>query len=491
MLKYFPRSLFVPLFLFLVGSLTADILVQGENASDPRTKEVDKIFTNWDKPDSPGCALGIIKDGRFIYKRGYGMANLEYGIPLTSQSVFRIGSTSKQFTAMCIVLLEEEGKLSVDDNLREYFPEMPDYAESITIRQLLHHTSGVRDYLTLMSLAGARDDDFYTDPEVVDMIARQKELNFAPGEEFLYSNSGYFLLAEIVKRVTGDSMRVYAEEKIFKPLGMTHTHFHDDHTKIVKNRASGYGRGKEEVFWINMTTLGMIGDGGIFTSIDDLLRWDLNFYDNKLGKADQELIDKMQTPGVLNSGENRGYAFGLGISEYRGLKMVSHGGSFVGFRADMIRFPEQKFSVIVLANLGNINPSRLAKKVADIYLADQFKPEKNKSDAAQTPKKKPDRKTGKKIPYETPDVQQLEEYLGNYFGEELDVTYRIFLKKDKLYLQHENPHRPYPGGILLQEQKDRYNVGRLILNFDRDDRNNVTSFTVNAGRVKNIRFVKK
>lgn len=491
MLKYFSRSLFVPLLLFLVVSLTADILVQGENASDPRTKEVDKIFASWDKLDSPGCSLGIIQEGRFIYERGYGMANLEYGIPLTSQSVFRIGSTSKQFTAMCIVLLEEEGKISLDDNLREYFPEMPDYAESITIRQLLHHTSGVRDYLTLMSLKGARDDDFYTDPEVVDMIARQKELNFAPGDEFLYSNSGYFLLAEIVKRVTGDSMRVYAEDKIFKPLGMTHTHFHDDHTQIVKSRASGYGRKKGGDFWINMTTLGMIGDGGVFTSVDDLLLWDQNFYDNKLGKADKSLIDKMLTPGVLKSGEKLDYAFGLGISEYKGLKMVSHGGSFVGFRADMIRFPEQKFSVIVLANLGNINPSRLAKQVADIYLADQFKPEKKKPDAAKTSKKKPDSKMAKKIPGEILDAQQLEEYVADYYSEELDVTYLIFLKKDKLYLQHENPHRPYPGGILLQQQKDRYNVGRLILKFDRDDRNNVTSFTVNAGRVKNIRFVKK
>jgi len=238
------------------------------------------------------------------------MANLEYGIPLTSQSVFRIGSTSKQFTAMCIVLLEEEGKISLDDNLKKYFQEMPDYAESITIRQLLHHTSGVRDYLTLMSLAGARGDDFYTDPEVIDMIARQKELNFVPGDEFLYSNSGYFLLAEIIKRVTGDSMRAYAEDKIFKPLGMTHTHFHDDFTQIVKSRASGYGRKKGGDFWINMTTLGMIGDGGVFTSVDDLLLWDQNFYDNKLGKADKKLIDKVLTPGVLNSGEKLDYAFG-------------------------------------------------------------------------------------------------------------------------------------------------------------------------------------
>ena len=209
---------------------------------DELTDNVDKLFSEWDKSDSPGCALGVIKDGQLIYKRGYGMANLEHGIPITSRSVFRIGSTSKQFTAMCVVLLEEERKLSLDDDIRKHIPGMPDYGHSITIRHLLHHTSGIRDYLTLLSLAGERDDDFLVDGEVVDLIARQKELNFKTGDEYLYSNSGYFLLSVIVKRVTGKSMRVYAEENIFKPLRMMNTHFHDDHTMVVKNRAAGYLR---------------------------------------------------------------------------------------------------------------------------------------------------------------------------------------------------------------------------------------------------------
>ncbi len=491
MFKSCSKNRIVFLIVLVALILTTYGLIQGNNSPDPQTNEVDKIFAGWDKPDTPGCALGIIQDGRFIYKRGYGMANLEYGIPLASQSVFRIGSTSKQFTAMCILLLEEEGRLSVDDKLIKYLPEMPDYAKSITIRHLLHHTSGVRDYLTLMRLAGARGDDFYTDPEVVDLITRQKELNFAPGDEFLYSNSGYFLLAEIVKRVTGNSMAVYAEDNIFKPLGMTHTHFHNDHTQIVKNRASGYGREKDGNFWINMTTLGMIGDGGVFTSIDDLLQWDLNFYDNKLGKADQKRIDKMLTPGVLNSGKKLDYAFGLGISEYKGLKMVSHGGAFVGFRAEMIRFPEQKFSVIVLANLGNINPSRLARQVADIYLADRFKPLEKKPKAPKAPTRKSETKSDKKTPLETHEAEQLKAYTGDYTSEELGVMYRILFKEDKLVVQHENPHRLYPRGILVQTNKDSFSLGGLLLNFNRNNYSKVTSFTVNAGRVKNIRFEKK
>ncbi|MFC2160106.1 serine hydrolase domain-containing protein [Acidobacteriota bacterium] len=491
MRKSCSKRLFVLLIFFSAVILTANGFVLCEGLSDSRTKEVDKIFADWDKPDSPGCSLGIIQDGKFLYKRGYGMANLEYGIPLTSKSVFRIGSTSKQFTAMCIVLLEEEGKISIDDSLKKYFPDMPDYADSITLRHLLHHTSGVRDYLTLMSLTGAGNDDFYTDPEVVDMIVRQKELNFSPGDEFLYSNSGYFLLAEIVKRVTGDSMKVYAEDKIFKPLGMTHTHFHEDHTQIVKNRASGYGRDRDGTFWINMTTLGMIGDGGVFTTIDDLLLWDSNFYDNKLGNADQSLIEKMQIPGVLNNGEDRGYAFGLGIGEYKGLKLVSHGGAFVGFRADLIRFPEQKFSVIVLANLGNINPSRLARQVADIYLAEQFKPEKKSADVAETSQEKSEAESNKKIPLDKLNSEQLKAYAGDYYSEELDVTYRLFLKEGKLYLALENRHRSYPKLPFVPALKDQFTLGGLQLQFFRDEQDEVASFTINAGRVKNIRFVKK
>lgn len=183
--------------------------------------KADALFAEWDKPDSPGCALGVIQNGRFVHQRGYGMANLEHEVPISSRSVFRIGSTSKQFVAMSIALLVEQGKLSLDDDVRKYLPEMPEYERRINLRHLVHHTSGIRDYLTLMSLAGMRDDDFYTDDEAVEMVARQKELNFAPGDEYLYSNSGYYLLGVIVKRASGQSLRQFAEENILKPLGMT------------------------------------------------------------------------------------------------------------------------------------------------------------------------------------------------------------------------------------------------------------------------------
>lgn len=337
--------------------------------ADEKTDKVDKLFSKWDSTISPGAALAIIKDGKIIYKRGYGMANLEHNIPLTSTSVFRIGSTSKQFTASCIAILSLQGKISLDDDIRKYIRELPKHERPITIRHLIHHTSGIRDYLTLADIAGLPNDYFYTPEDTVELLSRQKGSNFPPGEEHLYSNSGYFLLGVIVERVSGKSLNDFAQTHIFKPLGMKNTHFHDDHTMIVKNRADGYSPLKKG-FRIDMTTLDHVGDGGVFTTVEDLFLWDQAFYSYKLGK---ELLELIQTPGMLNNGEKLEYAFGLDINEYKGLKRVSHSGGFAGFSAQMVRFPGQKFTVVCLANLGTISPSRLCRQIADIYLADKLK----------------------------------------------------------------------------------------------------------------------
>lgn len=385
-----------------------------------------------------------------------------------------------------MALLEEEGALFLDDSLRKFLPQMPEYAEKITIRHLIHHTSGLRDYLTLAEIAGIRDDDYFTDAEVVDLLARQKELNFRPGEEHLYSNSGYFLLSQIVKKASGKPLREYAEEKIFQPLGMTNTHFHDDHTRIVKNRASGYAPKKGGGFVISMTTLPMTGDGGVFTSVEDLFLWDQNFYDNRLGNSGQALIEKIQTPGVLNSGEKLDYAFGLVVGEYKGLTMVSHGGSFVGFRADMIRFPEQRFSVILLANLSTFDPSVMAIRIADVYLADLFK-EKSEN------KKKPEPEKTKfiKLSEVEPKPEELKAYVGKYYSEELDTAYFLRFKNGKIFMRHENPHKKYPRAALKPTFKDRFQIERWKFKFIRSENQNIIGFKVNAGRVRNILFKKQ
>ncbi|HZX09867.1 MAG TPA: serine hydrolase domain-containing protein [Acidobacteriota bacterium] len=382
-----------------------------------KTDWVDEIFAKWDSTSSPGAALAVIKDGQIIYERGYGMANLEHNIPITPTTVFRIGSTSKQFTATCIAILSLQGKISLDDDIRKYIPEMPRYEKTITIRNLVHHTSGIRDYCSLLSFAGYVSYlDHPTIEETIEIIASQKNLNFLPGEKYLYSNSGYFLLGIILKRVSGQTLNQFAQEHIFKPLGMKNTHFHSDLTRIVKNRADGYSPTKNG-FRINMSTFDQVGDGGLYTTVQDLYLWDQAFYNHKLGK---DLMDLVQTVGKLKNGKKLDYAFGLGISEYRGLKTVSHGGGWVGFRAGFTRFPEQEFSVVCLANMSSINPSSLCQKVADIYLSDHFteEPQEKKEEKIVAPVKLSE--------------EELKEKAGHYYDEQAGRWIIISAKEDKL-----------------------------------------------------------
>lgn len=322
-------------------------------------RQVDAVFAAFG-PATPGCALGVYRDGRIAYARGYGLANLEHRIPITPQTVFDIGSTSKQFTAASILLLAQDGKLSVDDALLKWIPELPAYAQSMTIRHLLHHTSGIRDYLTLMSLRGIDFDGITTDRDALDLITRQKEANFAPGSEHLYSNSGYFLLGEIVKRASGKPLPAFAQERIFGPLRMRNTHFHDDHTMIVPLRATGYSA-SSSAYAISMSGFEQTGDGAVMTTIEDLLLWDRNFYDAVVGGT--QLQRELHVRGVLTRGDTIAYARGLSLGEYRGLRTVRHGGSWAGYRADLLRFPEERTSFAVLCNLGNSTPSRLADRV--------------------------------------------------------------------------------------------------------------------------------
>jgi CubicO group peptidase (beta-lactamase class C family) len=379
-------------------------LLSVAQTTNPTTK-IDQLFAQWDKPDSPGCALALVKDGQTIYKRGYGIANLDYGIPISAKSVFNIGSISKQFTAMSIALLAKQGKISLDDDIRKYLPEMPQYQTPVTIRHLVYHTSGIREYSHLMQLTGIRFQDA-TDEEVFRIIARQKELNFNPGDEYLYSNSGYFLLAQIVKKASGKSLREFAQENMFKPLGMADTRFHEDTTEVIRNRATGYSARTDGAFSIETTRSDHVGDGGLLTTIDDLISWD---------KA--ELMRQFLTPGTLNSGEKTEYAFGMDVETYRGLNVVGHGGAYNGFNADMIRFPDQRFTVICLCNLSNIESGRLTRQVADIYLANEFKESRTKLPEAKV--------------IQVPE-KELAAVAGSYFNFATNNFRRLYVKNGKL-----------------------------------------------------------
>ena len=550
-------------FLLTVAAVSATIAQS--NTDDVRPEKVDALFAQWNKPDSPGCALAVIKDGQVLYKRGYGIANLDYAVPISSKTVFNIGSMSKQFTAISIALLARQGKVSLDDDIRKYLPEMPQYSAPVTIRRLIHHTSGIREYSHLLQLAGTRFEDVRAD-DVYKIITRQNDLNFKPGDEYLYSNSGYFLLARIVQRASGKSLRHFAEENIFKPLGMSSTRFHDDPLEVITNRATGYSSRKDGGFAIESTSSDSVGDGGLLTTIDDLILWDRIFDENKLSGG-QDLIREALTRATLNNGERIDYGFGLDVETYRGLNVFGHGGAFNGFNADMIRFPDQRFTVFCLCNLSNVESGRLTRQVADVYLAPSFKAESttngpppkviqvsdqelaavagsyfnfannnfrrlyvkngkliysrggSESELAPLGNKRflmlgvPDRieisfksaragaplqmftaANGKvfivhdAVKAATYTTRQLEEFSGTFYSEEIDATYAISLKDDKLVLRRKNVDVETP---LVGQFADAFSAaGTGGIRFTRDPQNRVNGFLLTTGRVRNLRFVR-
>jgi CubicO group peptidase (beta-lactamase class C family) len=459
--------------------ISAPAISAQEFKPDPR---VDSLFAAWSRPNSPGCALGIVRDGHFIYERGYGMANLDYDIPNSPRLVYYVGSDSKQFTAAAIALLVMQRKLSLDDDIRKYIPEMPDYGKtygtSVTIDNLVHHTSGIRDIYVLMELAGLRMEDVTPDEVALALIARQKELNFKPGTEYLYSNSGYWLLGQIVKRVTGKSLRVFADEQIFQPLGMTHTHFHDDPGHVMKNRAMSYVPDSGGGFRISyLQNFDKIGAGGLYTTVEDLLKWDENFYTHKIGgDALQALI---HTRGVLSGGDTIRYAFGNEVSAYRGLRTDEHGGSLMGYRAHILRFPDQRFSVIETCNLGTIDPGGIARKIADLYLGTQMK------QPVATPANAP-RSRQREEPPASLDSAMLRAFAGDYYSTELDAMYHVVVDGSHLVLRRPNA----VPAVLAPAAGDTLRAGALALHFERTG-DIAQSFTIQAGRVRNIRFQRR
>ena len=478
------------------GGILASVLVfSGTNAAartadDKKTAAVDEVFEDLTKAGSPGCALGVYREGKIVYAKGYGLANLEENVTITPQSVFDIGSTSKQFTAASILLLEKRGKLSINDDIRKYIPELPDYGQKISILYLLNHTSGLRDYLTLMELAGINTDSVTTDADALQIIVRQKSLNFAPGSEYLYSNTGFYLLSVIVKRASGKTLREFAAENIFRPLEMTHTQYRDDHTSLVANRAMAYDAKEKGIgYSLNVSYFEQTGDGAVHTSVEDLLKWDENFYSGQIGG--KELLSEIQEQGKLNSGKLLDYAKGLAIGEYRGLRTVAHGGSWGGYRAQLLRFPEQHFSVACLCNLGSANPSSRAQRVADVYLAGLMKPKEVKKEMEEKLEKEK-----KLIPQTT---EQLRSYQGDYWSDELGVAYRLGIVDGKLKVvalldasgaAHTGD---LPRDAFEATAADNFEMNQtgIAVHFERDQQQSVKGFTLDAGRTRGMIFTRK
>ncbi len=459
-----------------------------KNSDEKSAAAVDEVFSDLAKPGSPGCALGVYRDGKIIYAKGYGLANIEQNVPITPQSVFDIGSTSKQFTAASILLLERQGKLSVTDDVRKYLPELPDYGQKISILQLLNHTSGLRDYLALMELAGIHTDSVTTDEDALALINRQKALNFAPGSDWLYSNTGFFLLSVIVERVSGKTLREFAAENIFTPLEMTHTQFRDDHASLIANRALAYDeREKKDGYSLNVSYFEQTGDGAVHTSVEDLLKWDENFYSPRVGG--QDFLKELQERGKLNSGKVLDYAKGLFLQDYRGLHSVSHGGAWGGYRAELLRFPEQHFSVACLCNVGNAHPTKRAHEVADVYLGSWMKPKEQRNPEEAEKKEKTEISLS---------AQQLQSYAGDYWSEELGVAYRLAMAdgRIKVVAVRDGSGSPrvnnFPVELLRSTGTDEFEVGKsgVTLHFNHAGPS-ASGFTLDAGRTKGISFLRK
>lgn len=386
--------------------LAVALSAQGPALSSTETQAIDAIFAEYDTPASPGCMLGVVSRGALVYSRGYGRANVEHDVAFTPQTVFDIGSTSKQFLATAILLLVDDGKLSLDDDVRKYLPEVPDYGQTVTLRHLLTHTSGLRDYITLMTLAGWQMEDVTSPAQALDLVSRQKALDFSPGAEFAYSNTGYFLPSLIVERVSGKSLAAFAAERIFSPAGMRVTRYMDDHAAVVPRRAAGYERSGTG-FRVAQSNWEQLGDGAVQTSMEDLVKWDANFYRPHVGG--ERLVRALQTPGRLASGAPIDYGLGLFVGTYRGLPTIRHGGSWAGYRSELLRFPGEQTSVMVLCNLATADPEERANRVADIVLRGRL----------TEPAPRPDRAGPE------PDTLALTAFGGTYWHEERMLVARF------------------------------------------------------------------
>jgi CubicO group peptidase (beta-lactamase class C family) len=468
--------------LIVIVALTCSALY-GQGADGAIDKQIDQLFSRYNSA-TPGVAVAVVKDGKVAFKKGYGMANLEYDIPVTTKTVFQLASVSKQFTAFAIYLLEKQGKISLEDDFRKYIPEIQDGGKTIRIKHLLSHTSGIRDQAALQALSGKLSEDVTTTSHILRLLSRQKELNFEPGTRFLYSNSGYTLLAEIVKRASGQSFADFTKKNIFAPLGMNDTQVYDDHERVVQNRADSY---ELEGGAYKRKSLNNSAEGAsnLYTTVEDLAKWVMNFYNPVVGDA--ELMKRFNEPSLLNNGERVVWGITDGSAvyhakgqnnwNYRGLRMMSHGGHAAAFRTFLGRFPDKRMGVIVLSNDEHYLNFDTSIKIAEFYLKDELKrvPASNAPATSNNSVEKPN--------------NSLKDFEGRFYNDELETYYSARSLGDKLVLSHTRN-----GDIELTETgKDKFSgrIGFMAeIEFVRNNEGVVTGIKVSNFGAKNVMFVK-
>ena len=439
----------------------------------PPAAAIDKVFARWTNA-TPGCAVGVAVGGKTVLTRAYGMADLEHDVPNTADTIFEAGSVAKQFTAMAVLLLARDGKLSLDDPARQYIPELPDYGVPLTIRHMLNHTSGLLDWGSVAGIAGApRTTREYTHAHVLDIVSRQKALNFPPGTQWSYSNTGFNLAAIIVSRVSGLSFAEFSRTRIFAPLGMTRTSWRDDHTRIVKGRAIAYASASDG-YHLDMPFENVHGNGGLLTTVGDLLKWNDNFVTPAVG--DRALVTTQATAGHFNDGRALDYALGLFLQEYRGVKNVYHSGSTAGYRAHLNRFPDAHTSVAVLCNVATGDATRSANLVSDLYLAGRLKPVTPTSPTPPAPATTP-----------APTAAELVEFSGNYWSDEAEVMLTAAVENGALVLKR----RPDTTIALTAIGRDTFRGSIGTLTFRRDAAGKVNAMSAKQDRVWDLRFQRR
>lgn len=442
---------------------------------------VDRVFARWNSA-TPGCAVGVGVTGKSVLERAYGMADLERDAPNAPDTIFEAGSVSKQFTAAAVLLLARDGKLSIDDPVRKYVPELPDYGVPLTIRHMLTHTSGLRDWGVVAGIAGwPRGKRAHTHGHVLDIVSRQKALNFTPGTAWSYSNTGYNVAAIIVSRVSGQPFADFTRERIFTPLGMTRTSWRDDYTRIVKHRAIAY-ESLADGYHEDMPFEDVHGNGGLLTTVGDLLRWNENFASPKVGDA--AFLAEEQTPGHFTDGRPHDYAFGLYVRPYRGVREVSHSGSTGGYRAFLTRYPDQYVSVAVLCNAGNANPTQYAHAVAEAYLADALPAAPAAPGGGGRGGRGGTASLSGASPFQ-PAASDLTSYAGRYTSDEAETVLTVALDGADLVMKR----RPDTTLRMRAVEKDVFAVPTLgTVTFRRGPGGQVTELSLKLDRVWDLRF---
>ncbi len=454
--------------------LATVVAVASQAVSAPSTTletDVDRVFAKW-TASTPGCAVGVAVGGTPVLAKAYGMADLEHDVPNTAETIFEAGSVAKQFTAMAVLLLAKDGKLSLDDPVRKHIPEVPDYGVPLTIRHMLTHTSGLRDWGSVAGIAGwPRTTREYTHAHVLEIVSRQKALNFPPGTQWSYSNTGFNLAAIIVSRVSGMPFAEFSKQRLFAPLGMTRTSWRDDHTRVVKGRAIAYSEGRDE-YHIEMPFENVHGNGGLLTTVGDLLKWNENYVTPVVGDA--ALLAEQQKVGRYNDGRDLDYALGLYVRDHRGVKNVYHSGSTAAYRAHLNRFPAAHTSVAVLCNVSSGDATRSANVVSDLYLAGRLQPARPATAAAsQAPAMSP-----------PPAAAQLGELAGQYWSDEAEVMLTAEVDQDKLVLKR----RPDTTITLTATEKDVFRGSIGTVTFRRDASGKINALSVKQERVWDLRF---